>query len=205
MGLTSRSGNEAKIFHHEITSSLATSTRVHGRTPRNHSRGTRPVDFLSSRSRVARRLRPVDWTVKLRPETVARGPHARRRGRKDKWDRKKRAFLLKKYFGIHQVARESVMNSLSWESFCDRWKKLQVASEIIKCRKRGRYYWFLVSIVEYWFIMCNDIYITSFWIDKQCGDNDDYLHRNRRRFVTRRVDTSSFRSCQVRGIRLQTA
>lgn len=89
--LTSRSGSEAKIFHHEITSS-PTSARSHASQPFGG-----PADFLSSRSRVARRLRPVDWTVKLRPETVARGLHARRRGRKDKWGRKKRAFFLGKY------------------------------------------------------------------------------------------------------------
>lgn len=60
-------------------------------------RGTRPIDFLSSRSRIARRLHPADWTVKSRLETVARGLHARRRGQKDKWGRKKRAFFLGNY------------------------------------------------------------------------------------------------------------
>lgn len=107
-GLTSRSGSEAKIFHHEITSSPA-SARTHGRTPRSHS-GTRPhrlpVESVKSRSKTA--------PSRLNREVATRNGsaelfHAGRRGRNDKYGRKKRAFFLGKRprsFGVDS-ARDS--------------------------------------------------------------------------------------------------
>lgn len=107
--------------------SLSASARLHGRTPRSHSGDQArrlPVESVKSRlktapSRLNREVATRNGSAESPRETEKEkeiGERGRRRGRKNKWDRKRRTFFLGNR-AILRLARESIMNSLSWESF----------------------------------------------------------------------------------------